>query len=257
MTTSAITLYPSLRNRHVLITGGADGIGAELVASFCRQGACVTFIDIDDQCAGETIATVAREGLAAPQYRRCDVTDTIALRSVIATAIEDHGPVRVLINNAANDERHDWTTVTPEDWDWRIGVNLKHHFFAIQAIAPTMAAAGGGSIINMSSISWQVGLGGMPAYVAAKSGVIGLTRSFARDLGKDGIRVNAVLPGWIMTRRQIALHLTPEAEADLLESQCLKTMLVPADLAPVILFLAADDSRACTNQSYVVDAGWI
>ncbi|MBC7812937.1 MAG: SDR family oxidoreductase [Burkholderiales bacterium] len=249
--------YPSLAARHVLVTGGADGIGAALVESFCRQHAVVTFFDIDDDLANDTVERISALGLSRPQYRRCDVTDTSALQAEIALVVAECGPIHVLINNAANDERHNWACVTSTEWDRLMDVNLKHHFFAIQAVAPGMASSGGGSIINMSSISWQLGMGGMPCYVAAKSAIIGLTRSFARDLGGLNIRVNTVLPGWIMTRRQIDLHKTPEGVTKLLASQCLKRELTPEDLAPMVLFLASDDSRACTNQSFVVDGGWI
>jgi NAD(P)-dependent dehydrogenase (short-subunit alcohol dehydrogenase family) len=163
----------------------------------------------------------------------------------------------VLVNNAAHDERHSIESVTPEYWDDRFAVNLRHQFFAAQAVAPAMAEAGGGSIINFGSVSWLIGQGGMPAYLSAKAAVAGLTRALARDLGPKSIRVNAIVPGWIMTERQITLWLTPEGEQELLRRQCLKRRLVPEDIARVVLFLAADDSSACTNQSYVVDGGWV
>jgi len=167
------------------------------------------------------------------------------------------GPILVLVNNAADDERHALDAVTPEYWDDRFAVNLRHQFFAAQAVAPDMAAAGGGSIVNLGSVSWLVGQGGMPAYLSAKAAVAGLTRALARDLGPKNIRVNCIVPGWIMTERQIQLWLTPEGEQELLRRQCLKRKLVPEDIARVILFFAADDSSACTNQSYVVDGGWV
>ncbi|WP_129780476.1 SDR family NAD(P)-dependent oxidoreductase [Peristeroidobacter soli] len=247
--------YPSLRNRHVVVTGGADGIGAALVAAFARQGARVTFLDIDDDRARATLARVEERG-GAGRYIHCDLTDVAALQSTLRDAMREWGPVTVLVNNAANDERRDWQVVTSEEWDRQIGVNLKQQFFAIQAVAPAMAEAGGGSIVNMGSIIWKLGSGGLPCYATAKAAIVGLTRSFARDLGSSNIRVNSVLPGAIMTRRQIELRLTPDAEQSILRGQCLKRMLVPADVAPIVLFLAADDAAACTNQNYVVDGGW-
>jgi NAD(P)-dependent dehydrogenase (short-subunit alcohol dehydrogenase family) len=249
-------VYPSLRHRHALITGGADGIGAELVAAFCAQGASVTFLDIDDAAACATIGRVAERGDSVPHYVHCDLTDIARLQATVREVILARGPVKVLVNNAANDERRDWREVRVEDWDRQMDVNLKQQFFAIQAVAPAMAAAGGGSIINMGSIIWKLGSGGLPCYSTAKAAIVGLTRSFARDLGPAGIRVNSVLPGAIMTQRQIDLWLTPQVEAQILEGQCLKRKLLPADVAPIVLFLAADDARACTNQSYVVDGGW-
>jgi NAD(P)-dependent dehydrogenase (short-subunit alcohol dehydrogenase family) len=167
------------------------------------------------------------------------------------------GPIRVLVNNAAHDERHSIESVTPEYWDDRFAVNLRHQFFAAQAVAPGMAAAGGGSIINLGSTSWMVGQGGMPAYLSAKAAVAGLTRALARDFGPKHIRVNSVVPGWIMTERQIALWLTPEGEQELLRRQCLKRKLKPEDVARMVLFLASDDSDACTSQAFIVDGGWV
>ncbi len=167
------------------------------------------------------------------------------------------GPIRILVNNAANDERHTLESVTPEFWDDRFAVNLRHQFFAAQAVAPGMAAAGGGAIVNFGSVSWIVGQGGMPAYLTAKAAVAGLTRALARDLGPMNIRVNCIVPGWIMTERQITKWLTPEGEQELMRRQCLKRKLLPEDIARVVLFFAADDSGACTNQSYIVDGGWV
>jgi NAD(P)-dependent dehydrogenase (short-subunit alcohol dehydrogenase family) len=251
----AFAVYPSLRDRVVFVTGGASGIGAEEVTHFARQGAKVAFIDIDDAAAAALIARLRAEGYAAPWYRNCDVTNIPALQAAIAEAAGTLGSITVLVNNAANDQRHRWQDMTAAYWDERMAVNLRHQFFAIQAVAPIMKAAGGGSIVNFGSISWHAGQGGMPAYTTAKAAVEGLTKGMARDLGPDGIRVNTVIPGWIMTQRQIDLWLTPEAEAALLQSQCLKTKLVPADVARMVLWLAADDSRMCTSQLWVVDAG--
>ena len=247
-------VYPSLRDKLVFITGGASGIGAELVAAFAAQGARVAFADIADDAAHAVCTAVAEAGHLAPQYRHCDLKDIAALQAAITEAGR-LGPISVLVNNAANDQRHRFETVTAEYWDERMATNLRHQFFAIQAVAPIMSAAGGGSIINLGSMSWRAGQGGMPAYTAAKAAIEGLTRGMARDLGPDKIRVNCVVPGWIMTQRQIDLWLTPEAEADLMRSQCLKQKLVPADVARLVLWLAADDSRMCTSQMWIVDGG--
>jgi NAD(P)-dependent dehydrogenase (short-subunit alcohol dehydrogenase family) len=247
--------YPSLRDRVVLVTGGASGIGAEEVIQFVRQGARVAFLDIDDAAATALIETLKRDGLTPPLYLRCDLKDIAALQAAIAEVSGRLGAITVLVNNAANDQRHAWEDVTVEYWDERMATNLRHQFFAIQAVAPQMRTAGGGSIINFGSISWHTSQGNMPAYTTAKAGVEGLTKSMARDLGPHGIRVNCIIPGWIMTRRQIDLWLTPEAEANLLQAQCLKTKLVPADVARMVLWLAADDSRMCTSQLWVVDGG--
>jgi len=248
-------IYPSLRDRVVFITGGASGIGAEHVAQFAAQGAKVAFVDIVDAAAQALIGRIEAAGHPAPLYRHCDLKDIAALQATIADAGRLLGPVTVLVNNAANDQRHSWEEVTAEYWDERQATNLRHQFFAIQAVAPMMQAAGGGSIINFGSVSWHSLTGGMPAYTTAKAAVEGLTRGMARDLGPHGIRVNTVIPGWIMTERQITLWLTPEAEADLMKLQCLKQKLAPADVTRMVLWLAADDSRMCTAQLWVVDAG--
>jgi NAD(P)-dependent dehydrogenase (short-subunit alcohol dehydrogenase family) len=253
--TENFAVYPSLRDRTVLVTGGASGIGAEEVTQFARQGAKVAFLDIADVAAGSLIETLERQGLPVPLYLPCDLRDIKALQAAIAEAARQLGPITVLVNNAANDQRHDYQDVTVEFWDERMATNLRHQFFAIQAVAPMMRAAGGGSIINFGSISWHTNHGSMPAYTTAKAGVEGLTKGMARDLGPDGIRVNCIIPGWIMTQRQIDLWLTPEAEENLLRAQCLKTKLVPADVARMVLFLASDDSKMCSAQLWVVDGG--
>jgi NAD(P)-dependent dehydrogenase (short-subunit alcohol dehydrogenase family) len=254
---SQFATYPSLRDRVVLVTGGATGIGATIVEHFSAQGARVAFLDIDRTGADALIAAITGRGEPAPLFLPCDLRDIAALRAAVAEVARRLGPIRVLINNAAHDERHTLESVTPEYWDDRFAVNLRHQFFAAQAVAPGMAAAGGGAIVNLGSTSWMAGQGGMPGYTTAKSAVQGLTRSLARDLGPSGIRVTSVVPGWIMTERQLRLWLTPEAEQELLRRQCLKQKLVPADVARVVLFFAADDSAGCTSQSYLVDAGWI
>ncbi len=249
-------IYPSLKGKTVFVTGGATGIGAAHVAHFAAQGARVGFVDIQDAHGRALAAAIAAKGQPEPLFMHCDLRDIAALQAAVAVTAERFGPIGVLVNNAAHDERHDWKTVTVEYWEDRMQVNLRHQFFAIQAVAPMMQAAGGGSIINFGSISWHLAMGGMPAYTTAKAGIEGLTRSFARDLGGDNIRVNCVIPGWIMTERQKTLWLTAEAEAKTLEAQCLKRLPVPEDVARLVLWLAADDSRMCTSQLFTVDGGW-
>ncbi len=249
-------VYPSLNGRAVFITGGATGIGAAHVAHFAAQGARVAFVDIQEDAARALVAGIAAKGQFEPLFIPCDLRDIPALQAAVAAANDQIGPIRTLVNNAAHDERHDWKDVTVAYWEDRLQVNLRHQFFAIQAAAPIMQAHGGGSIINFGSISWHLAMGGMPGYTTAKAGVEGLTRSFAKDLGPDNIRVNCVIPGWILTERQKTLWLTPAAEAATLAAQCLKRMLVPDDVARLVLWLAADDSRMCTSQLFTVDGGW-
>ena len=250
-------VYPSLKDRVVLVTGGAGGIGESIVEHFCRQHARVGFLDYDRPGAEALVARMAAAGLPAPAFEHCDLRDIEALRRAIAAIRDRLGPIAVLVNNAAHDERHDIDSVTPEYWDDRMAVNLRHQFFAAQAVWKDMAGAGGGAVVNLGSVTWMVGQGGMPGYSAAKSAVVGLTRSLARDLGPHNIRVNSVLPGWIMTKRQVEKWLTPEGEADLMRNQCLKRKLVPDDVARVVVFFASDEASACTNQNYVVDGGWV
>jgi len=254
---TAYATYPSLRDRVVLVTGGGSGIGASIVEHFCAQGSRVAFLDVNRTASERLSVDIAARGQAAPLFVACDLRDIAALREAVAQVRRQLGPILVLVNNAADDERHALDAVTPEYWDDRFAVNLRHQFFAAQAVYPDMAAAGGGAIVNLGSTSWMVGQGGMPGYTTAKSGVAGLTRALARDLGPFGIRVTCVVPGWIMTERQIRMWLRPEAEADLLRRQCLKRTLGPEDIARAVLFFAADDSAACTAQSYVVDGGWV
>lgn len=249
--------YPSLEGRSVLVTGGGSGIGAQIVRRFAEQGSKVAFLDVDTAASEAVAEEVAAEGYQRPLFLRCDLRDIAALRAAVREAGAANGPITVLVNNAARDDRHPFDTVTPEYWDERFAVNLRHQFFAAQAVYPMMKAAGGGSVINMGSTSWMVGQGGMAAYTAAKSAVLGLTRSLARDWGPDNIRVNSLAPGWIMTERQERLWLTPEGERELMQRQCLKRKLYPDDVARVVLFLASDDSSAMTNQSYIVDGGWV
>jgi D-xylose 1-dehydrogenase len=249
--------YPSLQGRAVVVTGGASGIGASIVAHFARQGSRVVFFDVQDEAAGELIGSLKAEVASAPIYLRCNLTDIGALQSAVKEVIAALGTVDVLVNNAANDQRHKIGDVTPEYWDASIAVNLRPQFFMIQAVLPVMKAAGRGSIINMSSISWIIPSTGVPVYIAAKAAIVGLTRTLAHELGPEGIRVNAVLPGAIATEKQRRLVYTPEYKAEIMAAQALKRDILPEDVARLVLFLAADDSSAITNQSYVVDGGWV
>lgn len=254
---SNYAIYPSLKDRAVFVTGGGSGIGASIVEHFCAQGSKVAFVDIAREASEALVKAIGGKGLPAPLFIECDITNIPALQKAIADAKQKQGPIRVLVNNAAHDQRHPIDTVTPEYWDDRYAVNLKHQFFAAQAVYKDMAAAGGGAIVNLGSTSWVIGQGGMPCYTSAKSAVAGLTRALARDFGPLNIRVNCILPGWIMTERQLKLWLTPEGEEELMKRQCLKRKLVPADIARTVLFFAAEDSGACTNQNYIVDGGWV
>jgi NAD(P)-dependent dehydrogenase (short-subunit alcohol dehydrogenase family) len=252
--TAGTAVYPSLADRVVLVTGGGSGIGASIVESFARQKAKVGFVDIDATASAQLLSALAGAG-AECHFEPCDVRDTAALRAAIENVRRALGPITILVNNAARDDRHATEEVTPEYWDERFAVNLRHQFFAAQAVLPDMKAVGQGSIINFGSVSWMVGQGGMVAYTAAKSAVLGLTRSLARDYGRFNIRVNAVAPGWVLTERQRKLWLNAESHARLMESQCLKRELNSDDIARVVLFLASDEAGAITSQQYVVDGG--
>ena len=247
--------YPSLKGRTVFVSGGGSGIGASIVEHFAEQEAKVGFVDIDEAASAALTKKIAAAGHASPLFVKADVRDVKAYQAAIAEAAAKLGAITVLINNAARDDRHDLADVTPDFWDERIAVNLRHQFFAIQAVAPGMKVAGGGSIVNFSSVSYHTMTARLSVYEAAKAAVIGLTRGLARDLGPDRIRLNAITPGWIMTQRQIDLWLTPEAEADLMKAQCLKEKVYPPDIARMALFLASDDSRLITAQNFVVDGG--
>ena len=257
MTEGMYASYPSLKDRVVLVTGGATGIGESIVRNFARQGARVTFFDIQDEAGRGLAEDLDASGYPEPAYIPCDLTDVAGLQEAVGTVLSAQGTVDVLVNNAANDHRHGIEEVTPEYWDHSMAVNLRPQFFMIQAVLPAMKAAGRGSIINMSSISWMIPSTGLPVYVAAKAAIVGLTRTMAHELGPAGIRVNAVLPGAIATEKQKRLVYTPEYQAKILESQALKRVIDPDDVARLVLFLAADDSSAITNQSYVVDGGWV
>lgn len=260
MDLSKLARHPGLKGRSVFVSGGGSGIGAAVVEAFVDQGCKVAFVDIDEAKSEKLVADLkARygpQGVPAPLFIRCDLRDIAALQAAVARAGQEHGDLSVLVNNAANDQRHKWDELTPEGWDDRIAINMKHVFFAMQAAAPQMKRAGGGAIVNFGSISWKLAMGNMPGYVASKAGIHALTRSMARDLGPDRIRVNTVLPGWIMTERQKTLWLTPEADAMREAAQCLKDRIQPEDVARLVLFLASDDSRMCTAQEWTVDGGW-
>lgn len=247
-----MTHYSSLANKTVVVTGGGSGIGAEIVAGFVRQKARVCFLDIVEDSSLELVGKLG----GAAQFFKCDLTDLGALKATFAAIEAQAGPITTLVNNAANDDRHQIEEVTPAYWDERIAVNLRHHFFGAQAVMAGMKRAGGGSIINLGSVSWHLGLPGLAVYETAKAGIEGLTRALARDLGGARIRVNCVIPGAVRTPRQMALWHTPEEEAKILEQQCIKVRVEPVDIAAMVLFLASDDARLCTGHSYWVDAGY-
>jgi D-xylose 1-dehydrogenase len=248
--------YPDLQDKVVLITGGGSGIGEAVVREFARQKARVAFVDIAE-APSRTLVTELQASGSAVHFVPCDLCDIQALRAALAAIENQLGPIQVLINNAANDERQATETVTEQSWDHCIGVNLKHQFFCAQAVLPGMKAAGAGAIVNLGSFSWIIGQGGMAGYTASKSAVLGLTRSLARDYGPYGIRVNAIAPGWIITQRQLDKWVTPETEAQIMLHQCLKRRLQPAEIAKFIVFLASDEASACTGQHYIVDGGWV
>jgi NAD(P)-dependent dehydrogenase (short-subunit alcohol dehydrogenase family) len=248
--------YPSLRDRAVFVSGGATGIGAAIVEHYVAQGARVAFVDIDRNSAEALVARLADTG-PKPLFLPCDLRDIAALRDACAKASAALGPIRAVVNNAARDDRHTIEEVTPEFWDERMATNLRHQFFVSQALAPAMADAGGGAIVNFGSVSWMGMTPNIPVYLTAKAAVQGLTRALARDLGDKKIRVNTVVPGWVMTERQVTMWLTPEAEARLMSLQCLKEKVYPPDLARMVLWLTADDSRMVSAQTFIVDGGRI
>ena len=248
--------YPSLADSHVFISGGATGIGAAFVEHFAKQGARVSFIDID-QANGEQLA----ESLAAcahrPLFVRCDVTQLDALDTAIATARDLNGPVGVLVNNAANDVRHEFGSTTASEFDQNIAINLRHQYFATQAVRDDMRSLGGGSVICLGSTGWMKKNAGYPMYAMAKSAVHGLVNGLARELGRDRIRINVLVPGWVITEKQRRLWLDDAGEAEIARVQCMPGYLMADDLARAALFLAADDSRMCTGQEFIVDGGWV
>ena len=237
------TTYTSLADASVFITGGASGIGEALVSAFVAQGAKVAFVDIAEEAGIALVEKLGKDAKHTPLFITCDITDIAALHKAIADAAAAHGPITALLNNAANDERQ--------------AINIRPSFFAIQAVAPMMQKAGGGAIINFGSVSWMMGQGGMPGYTTAKAATHGLTRGMARDLGKDGIRVNTLVPGWVMTKRQLDLWVDDAAEREIDERQCLKDRVMPDDIARMALFLSSDESRMVTAQNFIVDGGWV
>ncbi len=250
------TVYPSLAGRTVFISGGAAGIGSSMVAHFCAQKSKVAFVDINVEAAAELVEAVTELGHPAPRFIECDLRDVEKLQATVKQVGDDLGNISVLINSAAHDERHDIAEVTLEYWEDRLAVNMRHIFFATQAAAPQMVEAGGGSIISFGSISWMSAQEDLPAYTAAKASVHGMTRGFARYYGKHGIRANTLVPGWIFTERQKKLWYNDEGEQVLQIRQCIKDHIQPFEVARMALFLGADDSKMCTAQNFVVDAGW-
>jgi NAD(P)-dependent dehydrogenase (short-subunit alcohol dehydrogenase family) len=252
-----LATYGSLQGKRVFVTGGGSGIGEAIVAAFVEQGAVVAFVDIVREASEALCARLASAGHKAPLFRYCDITDIPALQGVMAELARELGDFDILVNNAANDQRHDIEEVSLDYWNERIAINQRPMFFTCQAVLPGMKKKGGGSIINFSSMSFHAKNAGYPVYATTKAAVVGLTRGLARDLGKHGIRVNTVTPGWVMTQRQIDLWVNDAAEEEIKKSQCLPGKLMPEDVASMVLFLAADDSKMCTGQDFVVDAGWI
>lgn len=247
-------IYPSVHGKRVIVSGGGSGIGAGIVEGFVRQGAAVAFLDIQDEPSEAVVGRLA-DAEVPPLYVHCDITDCVDYGAKIGKLIERLGGCDVLINNAANDDRHSLDEITPEYWDERMAVNLKHQFFAAKAVVPSMRATGGGSIVNLGSISWHLGLADLAVYQVAKAAIEGLTRSLARELGRDNIRVNTIVPGNVQTPRQMKWY-TPEGEAEIVAAQCLDGRIQPVDIAAMALFLASDDARYCTAHNYWVDAGW-
>lgn len=245
--------FHDLDGASIYITGGGSGIGADLTDGFLAQGAKVAFIGRSD--ASAFVDEMDAKHGVRPLFFQGDITDTEGLQRSIAAAAEAHGPIHALVSNAANDKRHSWKDVTPEEWDFLMAVNLKAYFFAAQAVAPMMQERGAGSIINFSSISYMMGNAGYPAYTSANGGITAMTRSLARELGPDGIRVNALAPGWVLTEKQLDKWATPEGLAAHLERQCLKTHLDPQDIVDAVLFLASNTSKMMTGQCMVVDGG--
>ena len=249
-----IVKYSSLEDKVIIVTGGASGIGVSIVEEFLNQGSKVAFLDKEVDL-GKKILEKYSNFKHKLLFKHCDLTNIDNLKKTIKEISQELGLISILVNNAANDERHSIESVTEEFWDDRMNVNLKHYFFAIQSVCKDMKKLGDGKIINIGSFSWMLAQGNMPGYTTAKSAIMGLTRSIARDLGEYNIRVNCVVPGWIITERQKKLWLTPEVEEDQLKKQCIKRMLVPSDISKAVLFFASDQSSGCTAQNYVIDGG--
>lgn len=254
MNNRGMAQYPSLAGRKIIVSGGGSGIGEAIVEGFARQGCAVAFVDMLDE-AGEALASRLSDAEIPPHYINCDIRDCDDYGAKIGKIIQRLGGCDVLVNNAANDDRHSIAEVTPAYWDDRMAVNLKHQFFAAQAVLPAMRASGGGSIINLGSISWHLGLAELTLYQTAKAAIEGLTRSLARECGRDNIRVNTIVPGNVQTPRQMRWY-SPEGEAEIVADQCLSGRIQPVDIAAMALFLASDDARFCTAHNYWVDAGW-
>ena len=247
-------VYPSLKNKVVLVTGGASGIGESITRAMIKQGAKVGFLDFDEEAATKLLNELGTDNISS---QICDLRDIDQLKNSVQEVSKTLGAIDVLVNNAARDDRHSLESITSEYFDERIATNLKHQLFAAQAVVSDMEKKGGGVIINMGSTSWMIGQGGMPCYTTAKSAIQGLTRGLARDLGSKNIRVNCVVPGWIMTQRQMDMWLTPESEKELMERQCIKRKLIPPYIANFVLFMASNEASACSNQTYIVDGGWL
>jgi NAD(P)-dependent dehydrogenase (short-subunit alcohol dehydrogenase family) len=244
-------LYPSLGRKRILVTGGGSGIGAGIVEGFVRQGADVTFFDVAEE---DSRALAERLG-GRLRFEKADLTDVRGTQAAIARLIEEGGAFDILVNNAANDDRHSMDEVTPEYWDERMNVNLRHLFFCAQSVVPGMREKGGGAIVNLGSVSWHLGMPDMALYQTAKAAIEGLTRALARELGADNIRVTCIIPGNVRTPRQLRWY-TPEGEQEIVDAQCLKGRLVPEDVAALVLFLTSDDARLITGHEYFIDAGW-
>jgi NAD(P)-dependent dehydrogenase (short-subunit alcohol dehydrogenase family) len=255
--TDGFASYPSLRDRVIIVTGGATGIGEALVEAFAMQDAHVAFLDIQDEAAEKLTKRLTLDGAIVPVYYHCDLTNIGEVHQTVQIILGRFHTVDVLVNNAANDNRHKIAEVTPAYWDQAIAVNLKHQFFMSQAVIPSMQKAQRGSIINMSSIGWVIPSTNQIVYVTAKAAIVGLTRTLAHELGADNIRVNCVMPGAILTERQQRLWITEAYKTEILANQALKRMILPEEVARLVLFLASDDSSAITNQSHMIDAGWV
>jgi len=252
---TAFASYPSLANRTVFVTGGSSGIGGDIVIAFARQGAKVGFTGRNAEAAAQVVAAAKAVG-PEPLFLQSEASDVAALQAAVATTAEKMGDISVLVNNVANDQRHGFMDVTAGDFDWRVAVNLRPHFFAAQAVVPGMRRLGGGAIVNLGSTSWVIKGKGYPVYATCKSATVGLTRSLARELGEHSIRVNTLTPGWIMTEKQVTMWVDEAGERAMNENQCLPGRIVGSDVANMALFLSADDSRMVTAQDFVIDAGW-
>ena len=252
----SFTKFSGLEDAVVLVTGGATGIGSAVVEKFVHQGSRVVFLDINTDASRALISRLAPGAKASPEFVYADLKEVQSLKGMIESICRRVGPVRVLVNNAANDERHKMEDITPEYWRDRLATNLDHYFFCIQAVVPVMEAAGGGAIVNLGSCVTRSAFPGMPAYSTAKGAIEGLTRGLARALGPKNIRINCVLPGFVKTERQVERWLTPDLEHRLMEGQCLKRFVKPEEVARLVVFLSSEDASACTNQFFVIDAGW-